>query len=50
MYLAVNAVILKSLTFQLFHGDERHLVFVLRVSVLGLISSMGLDGRKTSNL
>ena len=36
----------KSLSFQLLHSDERLLVFALRASVLGLISSMRLDKRK----
>ena len=36
----------KSLSFQLYHADEWLEVFAPRTSVLGLISSMSLDGRK----
>ena len=36
----------KSLSFQLYHTDEWLEVFAPRTSVLGLISSMSLDGRK----
>ena len=35
-----------SLSSQHFHADERLYIFALRASVLGLISSMTLDGRK----
>ena len=38
----------KSLSFQLFHTDERLVIFALRVSGLGLISSMRLNGRKVT--
>ena len=36
----------KSLSSQLFHADERLQIFVLGASVLGMISSMRLDGKK----
>ena len=42
----MKAFIPKSLSSQRFHVDERIYVFALRASVLGLITSMRLDGRK----
>ena len=42
----IETFIPTSLSFQLYHADEWLEVFAPRTSVLGLISSMSLDGRK----
>ena len=42
----IKAFILELLSSQCFHADERFWIFALRASVLGLITSMVLDGRR----
>ena len=44
--IIIQVFIPKSLSFHCFHAIERLQVFALRASVLGLISSLRLDGRK----